>query len=47
MCLYCFDEEAAAKGIPYAWAITEFCFAGRGATFGFTVSRYVEKRQLI
>ena len=40
VCLYCFDEEAAAKGVNYAEAISEFCFAGRAVALGLKVTRW-------
>ena len=38
VCLYCFDEEAAAKDVNFATAVTELCFAGRSACLGFQIS---------
>ncbi len=38
VCLYCFDEEAAAKGLDFAAALTELCFVGRSACLGFRIS---------
>ena len=38
VCLYCFDEEAAAKGIDFATALTELCFAGRAASLNLKIS---------
>ena len=39
ICLYCFDEESAAKGIPFAADLKYVCFAGRAASVEFSVSR--------
>ena len=38
VCLYCFDEEAAAKGITFAADIRDLCFAGRSASFEFSIN---------
>lgn len=38
VCLYCFDDYAAAKGIRYAAHLSELCFVGRCATFRFTTA---------
>lgn len=37
VCLYCFDEEAAARGIHYAAAISGFCFVGQAGRLYFDV----------
>ena len=42
VCLYCFDEEAAARGVRYAAAIGTVCFAGRAASLSFAVDRAVD-----
>ena len=41
VCLYCFDEEAAAKGVDFTAALTELCFAGRAVSLGFKITRAV------
>ena len=41
VCLYCFDEEAAAKGIDFATALTELWFAGRSVSLNLRVNRSV------
>ncbi len=41
VCLYCFDEEAAAKGIDFATAFTEIWFAGRSVSMNLRVNRAV------
>lgn len=38
VCLYCFDEEAAAKSIDFAADLTELCFAGRSVCLGFKIA---------
>jgi hypothetical protein len=35
VCLDCFDEFAAERGIDYAASLRELCFAGRRAAFVF------------
>jgi len=35
VCLYCFDEFAAERGVDYSRAVAELCFAGRKASFVF------------
>ena len=32
ICLYCFDEEASAKGIPIAEALIDLCFTGEAVS---------------
>ena len=39
ICLYCFDEEAAANGIQFAADLQYVCFTGRAASVEFNVSR--------
>ena len=38
VCLYCFDEQAATKGVDFAASISELCFAGRAANLNLAVS---------
>ena len=47
VCLYCFDEEAAAKGVNYAEAISEFCFAGRAVALGLKVTRWGDGKRSV
>lgn len=37
VCLYCFDEFAAERGVRYAGRLRELCFAGDRASFIFRV----------
>ena len=39
ICLYCFDEEAAVKGVTVAADLEHVCFAGRAASVEFLLSR--------
>ena len=39
VCLYCFDESAAAKGIPFAAADSELWFAGRQTILQLEIAR--------
>ena len=41
VCLYCFDDEAAAKGVRYAATLEGVCFAGRAATVSFAIEHAV------
>lgn len=35
ICLRCFDAMAAERGVSYADSLTELCFVGDAAVFGF------------
>ena len=37
VCLYCFDEQAAIRGVSYASQLREVCFAGRAASIAFAI----------
>lgn len=41
VCLHCFDHFAKEKEVDYSTSISEFCFAGDKADFGFTISHAV------
>ena len=47
VCLYCFDEEAAKRGVNYAEAISEFCFAGRAVALGLKVTRWGDGKRSV
>ena len=38
VCLRCFDAMAASRGVDYAASLTEMCFVGDAAVFGFLPS---------
>lgn len=42
VCLYCFDEFAAARGIKYAASLRRLYFAGRGAVFVFNSDKALD-----
>ena len=37
VCLYCFDEQAALKGISYVGKLSKVCFAGRATSIAFAI----------
>ncbi len=42
VCLYCFDEFAAERGVNYASAVTELWFAGSKAVLGLLTTKAVD-----